>query len=201
MAFRPDILAGRAVILVSVQDNLDKQFRSMRARIRRFSNSVGDIGGNLFRAGAVGVAGSIFPVKEFIEFQDQLLFIQTKLQVTDQEMIGLEKTIRDLGKSTSFTSTEVGQAAQQLAQAGFSLQEVQSSLQASLDLARGGGVDLSTATSILANNLRTFGANADQASIFASKFITAARLGTLDIIDLNESLKESSGTFRLLGQS
>jgi len=199
MAFRPDILAGRAVILVNIEDTIDKQLRGIRTRLRRFSNSLGDIGGDLFRGGTVGILGTIFPVKEFIDFQDQLLFIQTKLQATDMEMLQLEQTIRDLGKATSFTSKEVGQAAQKLAQAGFSLSETQDSLQAALDLGRGGQVDLSTATDILANSIRTYGLNAKQAQEVSSKFITAARLGTLDIVDLNEAIKNSATTFRLLG--
>lgn len=199
MAFRPDILAGRAVILVNIEDNIDKQLRGIRTKIRRFANSMSDIGGDLFRGGTVGTIGALFPVKEFIEFQDQLLFIQTKLQATDVEMLALEQTIRDLGKSTSFTSTEVGKAAQKLAQAGFTLSETQETLQAALDLSRGGQVDLSTSTDILANNIRTYNiATADAAKV-SSKFITAARLGTLDIVDLNEAIKNSATTFRLLG--
>jgi TP901 family phage tail tape measure protein len=163
-------------------------------KLRRFSNSLGEIGGDLFRFGAVGTIGSIFPVKQFIEFQDQLLFIQTKLRVTDAQMKGLEVTIRNLGKSTSFTSKEVGQAAQMLAQAGFSIQEIDKSLGPALSLARAGQVDLSTAATVMARSIRTFQADTKEAERFASMFITAARLGTLDIIDLGESLKYSAGT-------
>jgi len=130
-----------------------------------------------------------------------MLFLQTKLQVTDEAMKPLEKTIRQLGMTTSFSSKEVGQAATMYAQAGFTLLEVQDSLQAALDLARGGQVDLTTSTTILSNALRTFQKDASNAADFASKFITAARLGTLDIVDLGESLKYSSGTFANFGVS
>ena len=195
MPFRPDILAGKAVILVSVQDNIDKQLRGIRTKLRRFSNSLGEIGGDLFKGGVIGSIGSALPVASFIKFQDQLLFLQTKLQVTDKEMLKLEKTIRRLGQTTSFTPKQVAEGATELAKAGFTLKEVTQALGPALDLSRGGQVDISTATAILANNLRTFQKDASFAGEFASKFITASRLGTLDIVDLNESLKESSGTF------
>jgi TP901 family phage tail tape measure protein len=198
---RADILAGRAVILINIQDTIEKQLRSIRGKMRMFANSMSEIGSDLFRGGLAGTAASIFPVAEFMNFQDQLLFLQTKLQVTDRQMKPLEKTIRQLGMSTSFSSKEVGQAATMYAQAGFSLVEVQASLQAALDLARGGQVDLSTSTTILSNALRTFQKDASNAASFASKFITAARLGTLDIVDLGESLKYSSGTFANFGVS
>ena len=199
MAFRSDIVAGKAVILVSIEDTIDKQLRSIRNKVFKFSNTLARVGGEFTLFGSIGSAGALFPVKEFVNFQDQLLFTQTKLRATDQEMKALEVTIRELGKSTSFTSIEVGKSAQRLAQAGFSLREVQNALQASLDLARGGQVDLATSTDILANTIRAYALNTTDASLVASKFITAARLGTLDIVDLNEALKNSATTFNLLG--
>jgi TP901 family phage tail tape measure protein len=201
MVARADILAGRAVIFIDIQDTIDKQLRSIRNKMRMFSSSIAEVGADMFRGGLAATAGSIFPVKDFINFQDQMLFLQTKLQVTDEAMKPLEKTIRQLGMTTSFSSKEVGQAATMYAQAGFTLLEVQDSLQAALDLSRGGQVDLTTSTTILSNALRTFQKDASNAADFASKFITAARLGTLDIIDLGESLKYSSGTFANFGVS
>jgi len=189
MPFRPDILAGRAVIVVSIQDKIDEQLRSIRSRLRRFANFTSELGGDLFRFGAVGTVGSVLPVREFMNFQDQLLFIQTKLQATDAQMVGLEGTIRDLGKSTSFTSTEVGRAAQQLAQAGFTIAEIQNGLQSTLDLARAGQLDLSTASQNIIQVMRAFNFEAKDSSEIASKFITAARLGPLSVVDLGEALK------------
>ena len=199
MATRSDILAGRAVVVVDIQDATDKGLRVLRSKLRVFSNSISEIGGDLFRGGLAGTAASIFPVKEFTNFQDQLLFLQTKLQVTDQAMKPLESRIRQLGMSTSFSSQEVAKAATAYAQAGFSLQETSAALQAALDLARGGQVDLATATTILSNSLRTFSADASEADAYASKFIAAARLGTLDLVDLGQSLTYASGTFATLG--
>lgn len=199
MVARADILAGRAVILINIQDTIDRQLRGIRNKMRVFSNSMSEIGGDLFRGGAALSVASIFPVKDFIKFQDQMLFLQTKLRATDIEIGSVEKRIRQLGRSTSFTAKEVAQAATMFAQAGFSIAEINKSLQASLDLARGGQVDLSTSTTILANAMRTFQVDTARAAEFSSKFIAAARLGTLDIVDLAESLKFTSGTFAQLG--
>lgn len=199
--FRGDILAGKAVILVNIQDTIDKQLRSIRAKLRMFSRSLSDLGGFGLRGGLLGTIATGFTIREFVRFQDQLLFLQTKLKVSDQVMQGLERTVRNLGKSTSFTSTEVAMAATEFAKAGFNVKETANSLQAALDLARGGQVDLSTSTTILANTMRTFKIDTELAAETASKFIAAARLGTLDIVNLSESLKESSGTFGNLNVS
>ena len=193
MAFRPDILAGKAVILVNIEDQIDKQLRGIRTKLRRFSNSLGDIGGDLFRGGSVSILGALFPVKEFIDFQDQLLFVQTKLRATDMEMLGLESTIRNLGKSTSFTSSQVAEAATVLAQAGFTLGETQKALLPVLDLARAGRVELETASNLLVQAIQSFALPIDQATEVASKLITAVRKGPLTVVDLGESFKYASG--------
>lgn len=199
MVARADILAGRAVILIDIQDTIEKQLRGIRSKMRMFANSMNEIGGDLFRGGLAGTVASVFPVKEFVTFQDEMLFLQTKVQATDESIKPLEKTIRNLGMTTSFSSQEVARAATMYAQAGFSIVEIQSALQAALDLSRGSQVDLTTSTTILSNAIRTFQVDASNAALFASKFTTAARLGTLDIVDLGESLKYSAGTFANFG--
>jgi hypothetical protein len=47
MAFRTDILAGQAVIQVSIQDTLDRQLRTMKSKLFAFSNSINKIGQDL----------------------------------------------------------------------------------------------------------------------------------------------------------
>lgn len=195
MTARADILAGRAVIVVSIQDQIDKQLRIIRGKMRAFSNAMSEIGGDLFRGGIAGTVGSIFPVKAFVDFDDQVRFLRTKVIGSQQEFEKLTKEIRRLGMTTSFSPLEVAQGATLLGQAGFSIPEVMGSLQSVLDLGRGGMVDLSTSANILSNSLRAFGIEAKRSSEIASMFIATARLGTLDIVDLGESLKYSQGTF------
>lgn len=198
MAFRPDIIAGRAVIIVSLQDKLNQELRRIRSTIRRFSNSMAELGGDLFRFGAVGTLGALIPTRAFMEFQDQMLFMQTKLQATDDTMKDLEKTILQLGRTTSFTSTEVALAGTELAKADFSAQQIQRSLQAVLDLGRGAQIPLGEAAKLLVNTLQTFKLPAEEAARVASAFVSAARNGTIDVIELKESIKELAGTFRFL---
>src|SRR5690606_37719701 len=118
MTARADILAGRAVILVNIQDTIDAQLRTIRGKMRAFTNSISEIGGDLFRGGLAGSIGSILPVKSFTDFQDSMLFLQAKLKDTGVDVQQLEKYIRHLGRTTSFTSKEVAEGAAVLAQAG-----------------------------------------------------------------------------------
>lgn len=195
---RTSIIAGKTVIVVDIENKVKAGLSKIRNQIFKFTNSISNIGLDLALFGAGGTAGLGGLLMKFSDFEDALLFLRTKVEGTEKQFKGLENTIRELGRTTSFTATQVTEAAVALGQAGFAIPEIQSMLQATLDLSRGARVDLSTSAAILANTLRTFGLEASSAQEVASKFILAARKGTLDIVDLNESLKESSGTFRQL---
>lgn len=197
MTVRADILAGRAVILINIQDTIDKQLRTIRSKLRVFANSMNEIGGDIFRGSTAGTVAAFFPVKDFVQFQDSLLFLEANLKDTGVDIKKLESYIRDLGRTTSFTSREVAEAATVLAQAGFDM-EIKPMLLPVLDLARGARVDLDTAGRILSNVMSAYSLPAEMAGEVASKLSTAARLGTTDIVLMSESLKYALATFRQL---
>lgn len=198
MVARAQITAAKAVIVIEIEDRIDTALRAIRSKIRKFSNSIGSVGLDLFRGGLATTIPTGFLIKQATEFEDQMLFLATKVQATDTQFASLEFTIRRLGETTSFTAVEVAQAATELAKASFSPREIEQSLQATLDLARGAQIELSEASSILANTMKTFDRPMEEAGKVTSEFIAAARMGTLDVIDLKESLKEMSGTLRSL---
>lgn len=198
---RGAIYAGKAAILLTVQDQIDRGLVAVRNKLRLFSNSLGEIGSQSLRGGILGSIGSGFMLKRFTEFSDELLNLQAKLgyfgNMTVQQsanMASLVARIRDLGKSTSFTSKEVAEAATQLAQAGFSIKEIKDSLQPVLDLARGAGYGLAESAAMMANAIRTFNLDTAQANTVVSQFVKATRLGTIEIDDLREALKYASGS-------
>ena len=201
MPFRPDILAGKAVILVSIKDTIDKDLRALRTSGRRIGNFFSELGGDVLRGGFLGSIASALPITQFVAFQDELLFLQTKLQVTDKELNKLEKTIRLLGRTTSFTPKQVAEAATELAKGGFKLKEVQNTLQAVLDLSRGGRVATDTAAVQIIEFLNAFKLDSTKASSIADKIVAASRLGPLDVVDIGEAFKFTSTTAAELGSN
>lgn len=200
MVSRSSIIAGKTVIVIEAQDAIDKTLRSVRTKMFRFANSINEIGFDLLRGGLLASIPTALATREFQKFEDALLLFQTKIKASDQELKGLTSTIRRLGRTTSFTALEVARAATELGKAAFSPREIQDSLQAVLDLARGAELELASAASILANTIKTFELNTTDAAEVASQFVAAARLGTIDVIDLKESIKEVSGTLVSLNQ-
>jgi len=198
MSPRAGIIAGKSIIVVQVQDSVDAALKRIGSNLNKFSAKVNRLGFEMFSGGFLGSLGLTALAKQFEDFEDKLLFLSTKLVATEAELAGVEKTIRQLGRTTSFTASQVADAATVLAQAGFNAAQVTKLLQPTLDLARGAQIDLASSGAILANTLRSFSLEADKATEVASQFIAAARLGTLDVLDLKESIKEVLGTVRNL---
>jgi TP901 family phage tail tape measure protein len=172
---------------------------------------------------STGAAGGLFAtgvavrstIKDFTNFEDQMLNLTVKLgyfgnltQEQTSNIEGLRTTIMNLGRTTAFTSKEVADAAVSLAQAGFSVDEIKSSLQGTLDFARGTGYALGESADMLANVIRTFNMFGENDTLetrmntitnVTSQMVKATRLGTIEIVDLRESLKYAAGTAGNLG--
>jgi len=214
---RREIQAGKAVIVVELADKTTRQFNQIAMKLNNGARVFRDLSTNAL-GGALGT-GLVTKqmLSNFTEFEDVMLNLAAKLgyfgiQTKEQKatLAELEKQIIDLGRSSSYTSKEVAQGAVSLAQAGFTAKEIGGSLQAVLDLSRGTGLAIGEAGDILANtvrNFKIFGANDTyeqrmiKATDVSSKFVKAARMGTIELSDLRESLRYVGGKSNDLGVS
>ena len=201
MAPRASIVAGQTVIVITAKDLVDRTFKQVERKANLLAFKLSKIGTGLTFGGTFAGFLQGRTLQQFSSFEDSILFLRTKVEATKEEFMSLEETILHLGRTTSFTAGQVAEGAVSLAQAGFSTQEIENSLQAVLDLARASRVEFSTAAQILANQLRTFNKEASEASRVADGLVLAARRGTLNLIDLGESLKEVVGTSKSLNLS
>jgi TP901 family phage tail tape measure protein len=205
---RGQVYAGKAVILIEALDKVDATLRTVENKFKRMGNNLSALGKTTFTGGFFATLGQSALISRFTKFDDLILTLRVKMGLLsnvskqqEMEFAKLEKRIRSLGKSTSFTTIEVAEGAVRLAQAGFSGLEIEDTLQAVLDLARGTSTDLGNAARVLANTIRTFNLETKDAESIVSMFVRATRSGTLDIDDLAESLKYASATAVTLGQS
>jgi TP901 family phage tail tape measure protein len=205
---RGNIYAGKAVILIKAQDSVASGLASVESKLKKASNRMASIGSTMFRTGFFASIGQGFLLQRFAKFDDLMLTLRVRMgllgKVTAEQEKGfksLEKTIRSLGKTTSFTTQEVAEGAIKLAQAGFGDTAIEDLLQSVLDLARGTGTDLDNAARTLANTMATFSLDTKTATEVVSQFVKATRMGTLEIDDLDQSLKYASSTATELGQT
>jgi TP901 family phage tail tape measure protein len=200
---RRAVIAGKAVIVVEAVNNLDRGLQAIKTKMHRFANTLSRTGDLAFRAGFFGQIGSGLIIREFARFEDKLLDLQTKLSSfginaskNAKEIEALEGTIRLLGETTTFTATEVAGAATELSRAGLQADEIQASLSGVLNLARGAGVELDQAARVFVRTGRVFGG---ETQTLVSQLIRTTRSGTLNLDDLEQSLRYSSSTAATLG--
>jgi hypothetical protein len=97
---RSQITAGQAVIVVTIDNQIQNGLKKIETAVRKFAAGIGQIGFDLFRGGLLGSIPVFASVKEFSEFEDEILRLGTKLQATDKQLRQVENTIRSLGKTT-----------------------------------------------------------------------------------------------------
>jgi len=102
-------------------------------------------------------------IQTFREFELTISKVRAISGATQKEMIGLEKTIRTLGRSTVFTAAQIGEAALNLSKLGFETEQIKGALPGVVSLAAASGEELAESAEIMAQTLRAFQKPASEA--------------------------------------
>lgn len=202
------IQAGRAVILIQATDLTGQTLARISNNMKRFGATMTRVGEQSMRGGLLGGIASGMTLRNFFKFDDLMKELQAKFgflgtmtleQASAMEQ--MEARVRELGKSTSYTSQQVAEAAIVLAQGGLDPTEVKNSLQSILDLGRGTRTELDMAANMYVRAMRAFKLSSADAESTVSQFVRATRYGVLELSDLESGLRYSSGTAATLGQN
>lgn len=91
-----------------------------------------------------------------VKFQAQLKDVQAVSAATDIAMKSLEQTILSVGNSTKFSTEEIAEGTKLLAQAGYSVSQIQEMIKPISDLAAGAGANFADAVNITTSILSIF---------------------------------------------
>jgi len=127
----------------------------------------------------------------FIEFNDTLVRTQAVMQSTGDEAMTLEKTIRDIGKSTRFTASQAAQAAEVLAIAGVSFDEMVDDevIDKLVKFAIAGGTDIQTATTIGVAGVKAFRMEMGELDAVTDVLVKTFTSANVDVVGLGEAMK------------
>ena len=152
--------------------------------------AVGALVGVLAKAASVGA-----------EFQKG---VSTLSAVTDQSAIALQgvtEQAKELGATTAFTAIEVLGLQTELAKLGFSLQDIQNSTPAILDLAASLEIDLSSAAAFAGATVKGFGLDTSETQRIVDVMALSTSKSALDFDKLRESMKLLAPTSNAAGIS
>lgn len=128
-------------------------------------------------------------VRTFTEFEDNLLGTKAVTQATAEQMAMLESQAKQLGATTPRTAAEIAGLQQELARAGFSIQEIMSSTGGLIAFASAGQLELADATDKAATILRAFDIAVQDLPRVTDVLATSASSAKTDIGQLSSAFE------------
>lgn len=124
-----------------------------------------------------------------MNFEEGMSRVKAISGATGDDFEKLNKQALKLGADTAFSAKEAAEGMENLASAGFSVNEIMTAMPGMLDLAASSGAGIATSSDIAASALRGFGLEADQAGHVSDVLAKAAADTNAGIVDMGEALK------------
>lgn len=148
----------------------DKQ-KAAQSRAFSVERVTGDGGASLFKIQAsllvnYMLMNQLFNLFQFgtqfvLELDKSFQNLQATIAATDGQMVSLKSTIIDVSKGTKFTAVEVAQAAEVLGQAGFTVEQIKSSIEGVTLLATATGSTLGQSVDVASSAIGVFNLRAE----------------------------------------
>lgn len=184
------IRAGKAYVELSVKtNNLIKNAQAglakLSSQLDSFSSSVTQ---KLTSAFAISVPAG-FATKIFADFDDQMRIVQAVSGATGQAFEQLTEKAKELGRTTSFTASQVAEGMAGLGRAGFNSREIDEAIASVMALSKATATELPIATDIAGNSLRAFGLDASEMGRVCDVLTATANGSAQTVEDLGEAMK------------
>jgi TP901 family phage tail tape measure protein len=182
---------------------VDKSVKKSTKGVQEYSKQIGKVEGAWKRVlaamkvtasyglAATGIFSVVQALKagvtEIIDFDQALKNLQAITRATDNEVIGMGETIKDVAEKTKFSTGEVAEGMVLLGQAGFSATESMQSMQAVANLATGTLSNLKTTSDLLTTAIRAFGLETVESSRVADVMANAINRSKLTLDKLRIS--------------
>lgn len=184
------IKAGRAAIEVFLDDaKMRRGLKSVQARLKAAGASMRTVGAGMVGAAAAGAVPLAAAVRVYADFADQMAVVRAVSGATAEQFAKLTEQAKELGRTTSYTASEVAGAQTELGRAGFDPTEIEQATPGILNLARATATELPEAANIAAAALRGFGLEAGEIGRVSDVLTTTANASATTLTDLGEAVK------------
>ena len=175
---------------------------SVNTRIGALGNAANAIGSSLSKYVTLPILGiGAAALKMSTQFDAQMSRVQSVAGASASQMKALHDQALELGASTAFSASEAAEGMENLASAGFTVNEITKAMPGMLDLAAASGEDLANSADIAASTLRGFGLAADQAGHVADVLAKNANVTNAAVADTGEAMKYVAPVAHSMGLS
>jgi hypothetical protein len=170
---------------------LDKTVGDNFRNVGNYRDALGSLQGIL---SSVGIAFGLSTIvqgatKSIIGFEQANATLSAVLGKTSAETQDLQKIQRELGRTSGFTATQVGELQIELARLGFTENEIKGATESVLLLAKATGSDLGRASEVAGATLRGFGLNANEIGRVVDVMAKSFDMSALGMENFAESMK------------
>ena len=184
-------------ITMKVVDKATSPIRGIFSFVNRFLRNP------IIQAGAV--LGVSFGFKDVINTFGSFESVMSKVKAlsgpTAEQFEQLNVKAKELGATTKFTATEVGEGFSYMAMAGWETQDMLDGISGILSLAAASGEDLATTSDIVTDALTAFGLKAGDATHFADVLAVASSKANTNVSLMGETFKYVGAASGALGYS
>lgn len=183
-------LAQLEVQLRDVNAELARQgFDEYAEKAGKVGEAVTDAGEKMMVVTGTVAAVATASVKTAADFESQMSRVQAISGATGESFEALSQQAIELGGNTSFSALEAAEGMENLASAGFTVEEIMEAMPGMLDLAASSGEELAASADIAASTLRGFGLEASEAGHVADVLARNAAQTNAAVADTGEAMK------------
>lgn len=185
---------------------LGTQLENIGAKLEPVGKKVSDVGKQLTTNVTTPiVALGTACITTFTSFDDSLKTVQATMglvagssEEADRQIALLNRTAQDMGASTRYSASEVAEALNYLALAGYSADEACAALPQVLALAQAGGLDLAYASDLATDAMAALGLSMDELGAFSDQMAVTAQKSNTSVGQLGEAILTVGGTAKQL---
>lgn len=190
-----------------------KKLEETGEKISKAGKKIDDAGSDLTKKVTLPIAGlATAAVKTAADFDHAMSQVQATLGITKDAttnlngetvniMEALSDLSREMGAKTKFSASEAAGAINILAMAGESVDQIYSTLPATLNLAAAGGLDIASAADIATGVMSGFGIEAEKVERVSDILATTASSAKGSVSDFGEGLATVAGQAKVTGQN
>ncbi|TYC50895.1 phage tail tape measure protein [Weissella muntiaci] len=182
--------------------DLQVKTQGFTGKLNTFGSAATNVGDKMTRNVTVplGIVGGL-ALKTGMDFEAGMSRVQAIAGASKSQLKQLTDQAIELGQKTQFSASEVSGGMENLASAGFSVNEIMQAMPGMLDLAAVSGGDVAQASEYAASALRAFNLDASQSGHVSDVFAKAAADTNAEVGDMGEAMKYAGPVASQLGMS
>ena len=137
----------------------------------------------------------------FASFEKKMLIVKAVTNANNKEFSALNNKAKELGKTTTFSASQVADGMKFLGQAGYSTAQILKTIPTALKLAKAGSLDLGQTSDIITDLSTAFGLTADKALLVGDVIAKSATSAAMDIPQMAEAMKYVASSAKIAGIS